>query len=249
MVPWQGRATVVLAAALLACSSTAATSPDAGAGAGSSGGAGAAAGRGGSSGAGTGGGRSGAAGAAAPACRTETSCEPSSSGPCGFCDRGVQRSCQCLPSSTGGGFWNCSTTSACGSNSCGLADSVCDPRTQTTCEQCDAAGARHGCTCVASGTRGVWSCTSTAGSCGVSCGDRRCLAGEICVVLGQYPGVPPPDGGTGVILRPTCVVVPESCGTKQPSCATCVISAFSCSPPGTCRDVGPETFECILGGA
>jgi hypothetical protein len=70
------------------------------------------------------------------------------------------------------------------------------------------------------------------------------------VLLGQFPGTRPPDGGTGApTLTPTCAVVPDACGGKAPSCAACIVSAFGCSIPGVCMDVGPQTFQCILGGA
>jgi hypothetical protein len=196
------------------------------------------------------GGRGGGGGGQASACNAGSPCDLSS-GPCGYCDRGgtLQHSCQCTANGAGQGYWNCGGYSACGSNNCGAAGSACDPRFQTTCEQCDAAGARRRCSCAGAGSSGSWACASTTGTCGVACGDRKCLSGEICVNLGQYPGTLPPDGGTGVTLRPTCAVVPDACGANPPSCAACIISAFGCSPPGRCSDVGPQTFECILGGA
>jgi hypothetical protein len=80
------------------------------------------------------------------------------------------------------------------------------------------------------------------------CGGRKCLTGEICVQLGRYPGTFTPDAGPPT-TTPTCVVVPAACGANQPSCATCIVSAFGCATPGTCRDLGPQTFECILPGA
>jgi hypothetical protein len=52
-----------------------------------------------------------------------------------------------------------------------------------------------------------------------------------------------------VTLTPTCASVPDACGTNPPSCAACIVSAYGCSPPGTCRDLGSQMFECILGGA
>jgi hypothetical protein len=50
-------------------------------------------------------------------------------------------------------------------------------------------------------------------------------------------------------LTPTCTAVPGACGGQAPSCAACIVSAYGCSLPGVCRDVGPQTFDCILGGA
>jgi hypothetical protein len=194
----------------------------------------------------------GGSGGSAAACSAGASCDLSS-GPCGYCDRGgtLQHFCECTTNGAGQGYWNCGGYMACGSTNCGAPGSGCDPRTQTTCEQCDGSGARRSCTCVASGSgsQAVWACNSPgSGGCGVDCGDRKCLAGEICVRLGRYPGVFTPDAGA-LTLTPTCAVVPDACGTNHPSCAACIVSAYGCSPPGTCRDVGPQTFECILGGA
>ena len=185
------------------------------------------------------------------ACLAQGSCDPTSSTSCSYCDRGgtLQQFCECTTNGAGQGTWNCGGSMACGSANCGLNGSTCDLRRQTTCEQCDASGARRLCTCVASGSQGVWACNSTAsGGCGVDCGGRKCLAGEICVQLGRYPGTFTPDAGPPM-TTPTCVVVPDACGANQPSCATCIVSAFGCSTPGTCRDLGPQTFECILPGA
>ena len=185
------------------------------------------------------------------ACLAGGACDPTSSAACNYCDRGgtLQQFCECTTNGAGQGSWSCAGSTACGSTNCGLNGSTCDPRRQTTCEQCDASGARRLCTCVASGSQDVWACNSTAsGGCGVDCGARKCLAGEICVQLGRYPGTFMPDAGPPT-TTPTCVVVPDACGASQPSCATCIVSAFGCSTPGTCRDLGPQTFECILPGA
>ena len=185
------------------------------------------------------------------ACLAGGSCDPTSSTACNYCDRGgtLQQFCECTMNGAGQGSWTCGGSMACGSTNCGLNGSTCDLRRQTTCEQCDVSGARRLCTCVASGSQGVWACNSTAsGGCGVDCGNRKCLAGEICVQLGRYPGTFTPDAGAPT-TTPTCVVVPDACGANQPSCATCIVSAFGCSAPGTCRDLGPQSFECILPGA
>jgi hypothetical protein len=210
------------------------------------GGATAAAGHGGAAGAGRGGG----GGAAVTACTAGAACDPGAA-PCSYCDRGgtLQHFCQCTANGIGTGYWNCGGYMACGSTNCGLDGSICDPRTQTTCEQCDASGARRKCSCTPKESQGVWACASSTGACGVDCGDRKCLGGELCLRLGRYPGTLPPDGGTGVTLTPTCAVVPDACAGNQPSCAACIMSAYGCEPPGTCRDLGPQTFECILGGA
>jgi hypothetical protein len=70
------------------------------------------------------------------------------------------------------------------------------------------------------------------------------------VQRGQFPGTLAPDGGSGMSPpTPTCNVIPDACGSQPPSCAACIISAFGCSIPGICADLGPQTFECILGGA
>jgi hypothetical protein len=64
------------------------------------------------------------------------------------------------------------------------------------------------------------------GTCGVACGDHRCLTGELCVRLGQYGGFPV-DGGIGEpTLSPTCTVVPDACGSQAPSCAASIVSAY-----------------------
>ena len=90
------------------------------------------------------------------ACPAGGSCNPTSSAPCSYCDRGgtLQQFCECTTNGAGQGYWNCGGPMACGSTNCGLPDSTCDPRRQTTCEQCDASGARRLCTCVASGSLG-----------------------------------------------------------------------------------------------
>ncbi len=171
---------------------------------------------------------------------------------CTGCGNGGTKklACSCYMDSAGVGRWSCGSRGACGSNGCGPTG-TCDPHYDTACEACDGAGARRRCTCGpgGSGVQGIWSCASSSGTCGVACGDHRCLTGEICVRLGQYGGFPV-DGGIGEpTLAPTCTVVPDACGNQAPSCAACIISAFGCSLPGVCRDVGPQTFDCILGGA
>ena len=116
---------------------------------------------------------------------------------------------------------------------------------------CDGSGARRTCTCVASGSgsQGTWACASGSASCGVACGDHRCLPGEICINFGQYGGTFVDGGLAEPRLTPTCTVVPDACAGKSPSCAACIVPVYGCSAPGVCRDVGPETFDCILGGA
>jgi hypothetical protein len=170
---------------------------------------------------------------------------------CTGCGNGGTKklACSCYRDSAGVGRWSCGSLGPCGSNGCGPMGVACDPKYQTSCESCDGTGARQSCTCVMSGSNGTWACASMAGSCGVACGDHRCLPGELCVNFGQYGGFPI-DGGTGEpTLRPTCAVVPDACGSQPPSCAACIVSAYGCSLPGVCRDVGPQTFDCILGGA
>jgi len=246
---------MLLAASALACGSKTSRS-DGGAGAGGAigtGGSGGADGGGGTGGGtsgsgGSGGGSGGGGGSTAAACRAGAACDPSA-GPCSSCVRGgaLKQLCECPATGAGRGFLSCNGSTPCGSAGCGLADSPCDPRRHPPCEMCDASGSRRSCTCVASGTLGVWACNSVAsGACGVGCGDRRCLAGEICVRLGQFGGTA--DAGAPT-PTPTCAVVPDACGTNQPSCATCIMSTYGCSLPGICRDVGPQTFDCILGGA
>ena len=172
---------------------------------------------------------------------------------CGGCGNGGTKklACSCFIDNTDAGRWSCGSLGPCGSNGCGPAGDACDPHYETSCESCDGTGARRSCDCVASGSgsQGIWSCASSSGSCGVTCGDHRCLPGEICINFGQYGGFPI-DGGTGEpTLTPTCTVVPDACGSQAPSCAACIVSAYGCSLPGVCRDVGPRTFDCILGGA
>jgi len=153
--------------------------------------------------------------------------------------------------SAGVGRWSCGSLGPCGSNGCGPMGIACDPKYQTTCESCDGTGARRSCNCVASGTgsQDTWSCASSSGACGVACGDHRCLPNEICINFGQYGGFPIDGGISQPTLAPTCTVVPDACSGQTPSCAACIISAYGCSLPGVCRDIGPQTFDCILGGA
>jgi len=83
----------------------------------------------------------------------------------------------------------------------------------------------------------------------VACGDRRCRPSEICINFGQYGGFAVHGAIVEPSLTPTCTAVPDACGSQSPSCATCIVSAYGCSLPGACRDVGPHTFDCLLGGA
>jgi len=207
------------------------------------------------SGAGSGGsgGRGGSAGGSgsAPSSPCNGTCQLGTY--CTGCGNGGTKklACSCYMDTAGVGRWSCGGLGPCGSNGCGPTGDACDPHYETSCESCDGASARRSCTCVASGSgsQGTWTCGSSSGSCGVACGDHRCLPGEICINFGQYGGFPV-DGGTGEPgLTPTCTAVPEACGGKSPSCAACIVSAYGCSQPGVCRDVGPQTFDCILGGA
>lgn len=228
------------------CGSTHSNGGDAGTDTGGQGGTTGAGGQAGGSAGGRGGGSAGSGGSSSGCdgtCQLGTYCTGCGNG-------GTKKlACSCYIDSAGVGRWSCGSLGPCGSNGCGPMGVACDPKYQTSCESCDGTGARQSCTCVTSGSQGTWACASTAGSCGVACGDHRCLPGELCVNLGQYGGFPI-DGGTGEpTLRPTCVVVPDACGSQPPSCAACIVSAYGCSLPGVCRDVGPQTFDCILGGA
>jgi hypothetical protein len=214
------------------------------------GGIGGTAGTGGESGRGGSAGSAGGGGSSSGTCVAGGACTPGTT--CGSCDRGgtAKLACNCYVPPGGHGQWSCGTQGPCGSNRCGPAGGSCDPRYDTACDFCETAGARHSCQCVGSGQSGTWSCAASAGACGINCGTRKCLGGEICVVLGRFPGTLPPDGGSGApSLTPTCSVVPDDCGSQPPSCAACIISAFGCSIPGVCTDVGAQTFQCILGGA
>jgi hypothetical protein len=231
---------------ITSCGSSHSSGSDAGMGTGGKGGTTGIGGQSGGSAGGHGGGSAGSDGSSSACdgtCQLGTYCTGCGNG-------GTKKlACSCYMDSAGVGRWSCGSLGPCGSNGCGPAAGACDPKYQTSCESCDGAGARQSCTCVTSGSQGAWACASTAGSCGVACGDHRCLSGELCVNFGQYGGFPI-DGGTGEpTLRPTCVVVPETCGNQAPSCAACIVSAYGCSLPGVCRDVGPQTFDCILGGA
>jgi hypothetical protein len=205
---------------------------------------------GGRGGSGGGGGSAGGSGGA-PSNACDGTCQRGTY--CTGCGNGGTKklACSCFMDNAGVGRWSCAGLGPCGSNGCGPAAEACDPQYETSCESCDGAGARRSCTCVASGSgsQGNWACASGSGSCGIACGDHRCLPGEICINFGQYGGFPV-DGGIGEPrLTPTCTVVPEACGGKSPSCAACIVPAYGCSTPGVCRDVGPQTFDCILGGA
>jgi hypothetical protein len=223
------------------------------AGAAAGGGASAAGGRsggaGGNPGGAGGGGRGGNGAASANACGD--TCTPGASCDAG-CLNGARRICSCyLDQASGAGKWGCSSQGACGSNQCGNEGASCDIRFPTACNACDAGGNHVMCTCNSvTATTGKWSCLSSPGTCGISCGDRKCLSGELCINFGQYPGTLPPDGGSlEPILRPTCVAVPDACAGQAPTCANCIVPLYGCSPPGMCRQNGTQTFDCILGGA
>lgn len=200
----------------------------------------------GSGGSGPGGGES----TAANSCVINGSCSLSSP-PCSYCANGgaVQHACQCTLNGAGQGYWNCGGSLPCGSGNYGPSGSVCDPRFQTAGTYCDSAGTKQSCTCQASTSPqpGTWVCSPAVGSCGVTCGARTCLEGELCVSLGRYSGTD--AGGAGPTLTPNCVAIPDACAGKTPSCSACIVSAFGCGLPGTCRDVTPQSFECIRGGA
>jgi len=178
-------------------------------------------------------------------------CEPGAF--CGGCAKGgtMKLACTCFAPSPGEWAWTCVNAGPCGSNGCGPAGAACDPRGPTNCEMCDANGTRQECMCAQSGSQTTWSCSSasSAGNCGVTCGDHRCLPGELCINFGQYAGTPIDGGIPTPILYPTCVLLPDACGAQEPSCQTCIVSTYGCSPPGVCRDLGSQTFDCILGGA
>ena len=82
---------------------------------------------------------------------------------------------------------------------------------------------------------------------GVTCGDRRCQPGELCVNVAYYGGFPIDGGFSMSPITPTCKAVPAACGNQPPSCAACIMTAFGCSIPGVCHDLGPQTFDCFLG--
>jgi hypothetical protein len=208
-------------------------------------------GRGGSGAAGGIDGRGGGGSGGAPSASCVGTCTPGTY--CTGCGNGGTKklACSCYVDDAGVGRWSCPSLGPCGSNGCGPPGDGCDPRYETNCESCDGAAARRTCTCVRSGSgaQGTWACASSAGTCGVACGDHRCLPGELCINFGQFGGVPV-DGGFGdPKLTPTCTVVPQTCGGQAPSCAACIGSTYGCSVPGVCRDLGPQTFDCILGGA
>ena len=204
---------------------------------------------------GTGGG-SGAGGSdnrdatAVNSCVMNGSCSLSSP-PCSSCSKGgtIQYACQCTQNGAGQGYWNCGGSLPCGSGNYGPPGSVCDPRFQTSGTFCDSTGTKQSCTCQASTSPqpGAWVCSPGVGSCGVACGARTCLEGEICVSLGRYSGT---DAGTSApTLTSNCTAIPDACAGKTPSCSACIVSVFGCGLPGTCRDVSPQSFDCILGGA
>jgi hypothetical protein len=197
------------------------------------------------------GGSAGSGGAtAANSCAVNGPCSPSAP-PCSSCAKGgtVQYACQCTLKGAGQGYWNCGGVLPCGSGNYGPSGSTCDPRFQTTGTYCDSAGTKQSCICQASTSPqpGVWVCSPGLGTCGVACGARTCLEGEICVSLGQYSGTD--AGSSAPTLTSICAAIPDACAGTTPSCSACIISAFGCGPPGTCRDVSPQSFECILGGA
>jgi hypothetical protein len=190
---------------------------------------------------GTGGNRTGSGGATPGACSQAQACDPAS-GPCSYCERGGLTRWQCECADGTSPTWRCGgNADPCGSNGCGPAGTACSPRRQGPCESCDAAGVRLACRCTASGQ---WECAPGAGTCGVECGDRRCLGDEICVHRGSHSGF---SDAAAPAPTPTCVVVPEICGAEAPSCSACIAAAFGCSDLlSTCTDLGPRAFRCIL---
>ena len=227
------------------------------------GGRGGAAGGQGGAGRGGAGGGSGTGGVTATACvpescdptRTSCACDPSAA-PCNTCDSGQGRQLRCTCSAAG--RWTCASSFPCGSSPCWPAAGCSLPSGDTTCEYCDAAGNRGHCQCTRFPPPGdpssaSWVCDPpVAGGCGVDCGSRKCLDGEVCLNI-QYAGGAGAGGGVGgtggtaVPGTPTCVAVPRACGSQQPSCA-CLATPYGCvslSGAPSCAEIGPRHFTCL----
>ena len=227
------------------------------------GGRGGAAGGQGGAGRGGAGGGSGAGGVTATACvpescdptRTSCACDPSAA-PCNTCDSGQGRQLRCTCSAAG--RWTCVSSFPCGSSPCWPAAGCSLPTGDTTCEYCDAAGNRGHCQCTRFPPPGdpsgaSWVCDPpVAGGCGVDCGSRKCLDGEVCLNI-QYAGGAGTGGGVGgtggtaVPGTPTCVAVPRACGSQQPSCS-CLAIPYGCvslSGAPSCGEIGPRHFTCL----
>jgi hypothetical protein len=185
------------------------------------------------------GGSSQAGGAAHPECPSGGACDPAADPQCDFCEGPWSAYCYCF-----GLRWACVARPnvPCGSARCGLSGESCQESTTPSCEYCDDTGSRLSCSC---GPSGQWECSASAGACGMPCGDRRCLDGEICVGVGQFggtldSGAPSPDY--------QCAKPPVECQGQEPSCA-CLQAPFGCTLPGVCRELGGRTFDCLRGGA
>jgi hypothetical protein len=118
-----------------------------------------------------------------------------------------------------------------GSAACGPRDGVCDPARSSSCQYCDASGSPWLCTCAATRT---WQCYAGDGPCGIACGDRRCLPGELCQEA--YEGTGDGQGGAAGLGTPrySCRPVPASCAAGRPTCACAAESVPRCSQADVC---------------
>jgi len=197
------------------------------------------------------GGTGGVPSSSSDTCQSGLTCDPSDP-PCVSCRQGgtAQYWCHCTLNGEGQGHLSCGGGSApCGSNGCSAATGEsCSATTAVPCDYCDQSGVRQSCRC---GSSGQWECTSASGACGVRCGDRTCLSGEICVTTGRASG----SGGGGpspLVTTSSCAVVPDACAGQDVSCDSCIGAAYGCQTSGpafgTCTDVSADAFQCIQSG-
>lgn len=109
------------------------------------------------------------------------------------------------------------------------------------CTYCGADGQGNSCRCGSNG----WECQpSAAVACGVACGNRRCLAAELCRELKMASGEP--GNGAGSVVEYTCVPAPAACAGKVPNCACAAEGTAYCSQAHVCEceDKRPSTLSC-----
>jgi hypothetical protein len=126
-------------------------------------------------------------------------------------------------------------SSACGPRGGGCAGGA------AACGYCDSAGNPWQCTC----SGGKWECALGDGTCGVTCGERRCLPDELCQELDEGQGVPT-DGGAGHIEH-LCRPTPAGCIAGQPTCACAASSIPRCGQADVCActdTTAPRTLRC-----
>jgi hypothetical protein len=130
------------------------------------------------------------------------------------------------------------------SSTCGPRGGACTPNVSARCQYCDSAGDPWHCTCAATGK---WECTLGDGQCGATCGDRRCLPGELCQELEEGAGAPRPGPPGPPQLQYRCWSLPRTCTGGRPTCACAAESIPRCSRADVCMcsDLGGDrTVRC-----